>query len=135
MRHRPRPHKFVSAVALLLAGTFFTACTAWHTTTLQPQRFSADSSPERVRLTLSDGTQLTARHPVMTGDSLVWANGSGRPPADSARSALLASSINKVEVHGVDNPRTIALTVFLFGLVVGVAVIGSAIGSAIGGGN
>lgn len=135
MRHRPLQHEFVSAVALLLACTFFSACTAWHTTSLQPQRFSADTSPERVRLTLSDGTQLTARHPVIAGDSLVWANGSGSPPADSARSALLASRISKVEVHGVDNPRTIALTVFVVGLVVGLVAIGNAIAAGIGGGN
>jgi hypothetical protein len=40
-------HEFVSAVALLVACAFSTSCTAWHTIPLQPQRFSADTSPER----------------------------------------------------------------------------------------
>lgn len=73
-------------IALLVTCLFSNACTAWHTTALEPQRFSADSSPERVRLTLSDGRQVTARHPVIVGDSLVWADISRGSPPDSGRS-------------------------------------------------
>jgi hypothetical protein len=115
MSHSRKRHEFVSAIALLVACTLSGACTAWHATTLQPQRFSADTSPERARLTFSDGTRLTARHPVLVGDSLVWVHGSGAAPRDSARSAALASSIQRVEVHGVDAGRTIGLLVLLGG--------------------
>jgi hypothetical protein len=60
-------HEFVLVIAVLVACTLSGACTAWHTTSLQPQRFSAEKSPEQVRLTLNDGLELTARHPVMVG--------------------------------------------------------------------
>jgi hypothetical protein len=133
--HFKKHHEFVSAVALLVACGFSTSCTAWHRIPLQPQRFSVDTSPERVRLTLKDSTQLTARHPVITGDSLVWENGSGQPPRDSARSAVLVSSIQRAEVHGVDQTRSIALWAFIVGAVVGLALIGNAIAAGIGGGN
>jgi ferric-dicitrate binding protein FerR (iron transport regulator) len=110
-------HQIVSAIALLVTCTFSSACTAWHTTSLQPQRFSADTSPERARLTLSDGTRVTATHPVMVGDSLVWGDGSGASPSDSARGAILTGDIRKVEVRRGDALRTI-------GLLVGVGGVG-----------
>ena len=123
------------AVTLLVAGAFFISCTAWHTIPLQPQRFSADTSPEQARLTLKDGTELAARHPVLAGDSLLWVNGSTESSHDSTRSAVPASNIRKVETHGYDNPRTIALMLFVGGMVAGLVAIGNAIASGIAGGN
>jgi len=118
-----------------VAGAFFISCTAWHTIPLQPQRFSADTSPEQARLTLKDGTELAARHPVLAGDSLLWVNGSSESSHDSTRSAVPASNIRKVETHGYDNPRTIALMLFVGGMVAGLVAIGNAIASGIAGGN
>jgi hypothetical protein len=129
--HVNQRHEFISAVVLVVACAFSTSCTAWHRMSLQPQRFSADTSPERVRLTFRDSTQLTATHPVIAGDSLVWANVSGKPPRDTARSAVLISSIQRAEVHEFDNPRTIALLVFVAGLVGGLVVLGHAIAAGI----
>lgn len=107
-------------ITVLVTCVFSSACTAWHTTSLDPQRFSADSSPKRARLTLSDGRQVSARHPVIVGDSLVWADVSRGSPPDTARSALLASSIRQVEVHQTDGPRTL----LLLGAVVGGVILG-----------
>ena len=103
------------AIALLVACTFSSACTAWHTTSLQPQRFSAEKSPEQARLTFSDGSRMTARHPVLVGDSLVWAQRTAEAPRDPARRAVLAGDIRKVEVHEVDAGRTIGLVVVVVG--------------------
>jgi hypothetical protein len=116
-------HEFVRVIALLVACTFPNARTAWHTTSLEPKRFSAEKSPPKVRLTLSDGTRFTAKHPVVVGDSVVWAAGSDAAPRDSARSAVLASNIRKVEVHGVDAGRTIGLLVVVGGVVGGTIAI------------
>lgn len=124
-------HEFVSAVALLVAVAFPTSCTAWHSVPLQPERFSADSSPERARLTMKDGSVMAARHPVLVGDSLVWVNGSRGSPRDSTRSAVHAGNIRKVETHGYDNPRTIALMVIVGGVVGGLVAIGNAIAAGI----
>lgn len=101
-------HHFVSAIVLLGACTFSSACMAWHTASLQPLRFNTDSS---ARLTLSDGTRLIVKHPVMVGDSLVWVHRSGASRRDSARSAIPTSDIRKVEVRRVDALRTIGLLV------------------------
>lgn len=135
MSQLKKRHEFVSVVGLLVACAFSPSCTAWHTVPLQPERFSADSSPVKARLTMKDGTELTARHPVLVGDSLVWVNGSRGSARDSTRSAVQASDIRKVQTHGYDNTRTIALAVFVTGVVVGLVVIGNAIAAGIGGGN
>jgi len=110
-----KPHESVRTVTLLVAGTIASACTAWHTTSLQPQKFSAEQSFEQVRLTLTDGRQLTAGHPVMVGDSLVWMVRSGESARDSTRSAVLVSGIRRIKVHEVDTGLTIALLAFLGG--------------------
>jgi len=107
-----------SALALLVIVALSTSCTAWHTIPLQPQRFSADRSPERARLTFNDGTHLTTSHPVLVGDSLVWANeATAESPRDSARSAVLASSIQRVEVNRVDVVPTVVLLGVIGGLM------------------
>jgi len=129
--HHKKHHGFVPAVTLLVAGALFTACTAWHTVPLQPERFSADSSPDRARLTLKDGTEMTARHPVLVGDSLLWVNRSGKSARDSTRSAVHASNIRKVETHGYDNPRTIVLLLIVGGVVGGLVAIGNSIAAGI----
>jgi hypothetical protein len=123
------PREFALVIALLTASTFSSACTAWHTTSLEPQRFSADTSPELVRLTLSNGTRLTARHPVIVGDSLVWSH-SGEPRSDSARTADRVSNIRQVEVHGVDAGATIGLLTLVGGLVALFAVLNGLAGNA-----
>lgn len=107
-------------IAVVVACAFSSACTAWHTTSLDPQRFSADTSPEQARLTFSDGSEVTARHPVIVGDTLVWAARSGRSSGDAARNAVPASSIRQVQLRRVDAPRTIFLLAALGGLVLGV---------------
>ena len=135
MSHFNKHHKFASAVALLVACAFSISCTAWHTIPLQPQRFSADTSPERPRLTFSDGTQTTASHPVLVGDSLVWVDRWGTTSRDSARSAVPTSRIQRVEVRGVDAARSIALLAVLGGVVVGVRALIIGWANSLGGGN
>ena len=119
MSHFKKHYEFVSAVALFVACAFSTSCTAWHTIPLQPQRFSADSSPERVRLTFNDGTRLTANYPELVGDSLAWMGQRGKTSHDSTRSAVLTSSIQRAEVHQVDAARSIVLLAVLGGIVLG----------------
>ena len=131
MSQLKKRHDLVSAVAIVVASASSTSCTAWHTVPLQPQQFSADSSPKRARLTLMDGTEVDARHPVVVGDSLVWVNGTAKSPRDSTRSAVHAGTIRTVQTHGYDNPRTIALMVFVGGVVAGLVIIGNAIASGI----
>ena len=98
MKHR-------TGIALLMACAFSSACTMWRTTSLEPQRFSSEKSPDQVRLTLSDGTRFKASHPVLVGDSLVW-----------ARRSVLASGVRQVEVRRLDAPRTVFALAVVGGL-------------------
>jgi hypothetical protein len=117
--HFNKCHEFVSAVVLLAACAFSTSCTAWHPISLQPQRFSADTSPEWVRVTLRDSTRFIASYPVLVGDSLVWVDWGGANSRDSTRSAVLTSSIQRAEVRRADTTGTIVLLLFVGGAVGG----------------
>jgi hypothetical protein len=131
-----RHHDFMLVIALLVSSVFSSACTAWHTTSLQPQRFSAENSPAEVRLILSNGAEVTVGHPVMVGDSLVWSLLWGEEsPRDSGRSGVLTSSIRQAKVHGVDAARTIGLLMVLGGVVGGFYALVSAIGNGIASGS
>lgn len=116
--HFRRRYEIVSAVALSVACALSTSCTAWHTVPLEPRRFSADTSPERARLTFNDDTHVTTSHPVLVGDSLVWVHETtSESPRDSARSAVLASSIQRVEEKRFDAVPTVVLLGAIGGLV------------------
>jgi hypothetical protein len=90
---------------------------------LDPQRFSAEKSPQEVRLTLSEGAPVTASHPMIVGDSLVWVESSGAFAQDSTRHAVPVSSIRKVEAHAFAVDKTITLLVVMGGLIGGLIAI------------
>ncbi len=102
-------------IVLLVVCTLPCACMAWSVTPLEPQRFSAEKSPARVQVILRDSTRLSASHPVIVGDSLVW--------VDSARVAVPVSSIRRVEVHERDSAGTALLLILLGGTIAGVLVV------------
>ena len=65
-RHRPR------AVLLLFLLLNLTACSSWQSIgPVSPSRFIELDQPERVRVTMQDGTQMELDRPVVDGDELV----------------------------------------------------------------
>ena len=65
-RHRPR------AVLLLFLLLNLTACSSWQSIgPVSPGRFIELDQPERVRVTMQDGTQMELDRPVVDGDELV----------------------------------------------------------------
>jgi hypothetical protein len=95
-------------IAVLLACALASGCTEWKVASLEPQRFTPATSPGRVRLTMTGGAQLTARHPVMVGDSLAWME-------DSVRSVVPLSSVQLVEVHRYNPTAVIIVSALLVG--------------------
>lgn len=75
------------------------------------------------RLTLSDGREVTARHPVIVGDSLAWADGSRGSPPGAAWNAVPVSSVWRVKERRLDAPRTFLLLAVLGGLALGVRAL------------
>ena len=70
-RYSPR------AVLLLFLLLNLTACSSWQSIgPVSPSRFIELDQPERVRVTMQDGTQMELDGPVVDGDELVAAGGS-----------------------------------------------------------
>jgi hypothetical protein len=65
------------AVLLLFLLLNLTACSTWQSIgPVSPGRFIELDQPERVRVTMQDGTQMGLDRPVVDGDELVAAGGS-----------------------------------------------------------
>ena len=60
------------AVLLLFGVLYVTACSSWQSIgPVSPSRFIELDQPERVRVTMQDGTQMELDRPVVDGDELV----------------------------------------------------------------
>ena len=91
-RHRPR------AVLLLFLLLSLTACSTWQSIgPVSPGRFIELDQPERVRVTMQDGTQMELDRPVVEGDELVAPGDFSMPLAD----------VLMLEVQRFDVARTI----------------------------
>ena len=98
---------FAVMAAVTIIAVFLNACTGWYTATLEPQRFSSETSPKKVRVTLADSTRFEVHHPVVVGDSLVWMV--QRSPAETSRQAVALGTIRRVQVHRYDKDLTALL--------------------------
>jgi hypothetical protein len=111
-------------IVWVLIVTFLEACMHWSGKPLEPERFSSQESPGRVRVTLAGGAQLLLKHPFISGDSLVWRE-PGADPADTLeveRKGIPLSEIKKVEVYELDAAATTALVVGI-GVTIATAVL------------
>ena len=67
------------SVLLLFLLLHLTACQAWQSVSLDaisPDQLIEEDRPDRVRVTMQDGTQMELDRPVVDGDELVAAGGS-----------------------------------------------------------
>ena len=65
------------AVLLLFGVLYLTACSSWQSIgPVSPSRLIELDQPDRVRVTMQDGTQIELERPVVDGDELVAAGGS-----------------------------------------------------------
>ena len=76
-RYRPR------AVLLLFLVLYLTACYTWQgVATTSPAGVIEATQPDRVRVTMPDGTQVELENPSVEGDELVASGGFSMPSAD-----------------------------------------------------
>ena len=86
------------AVLLLFGVLYLTACSTWQSIgPVSPGRFIELDQPERVRVTMQDGTQMELDRPVVDGDELVAPGDFSMPLAD----------VLMLEVQRFDVARTI----------------------------
>jgi hypothetical protein len=89
----------------------------WKAVPVEPQSFAGN--PARVRVTLTAGTQLELRDPVISHDSLVAPGHPGIP----------LQRIRWVELRRVDGAATAALVFFAVGPVILIAITSGSGGS------
>ena len=99
----PLARRVIAALLLVVLN----ACDSWlSTTTISPAQLIAEEEPSVVRVTLTDGMQLTLRDPTIRNDSLVHENG---------RARVVLSDVSAVEIWHFSVAKTIGIIIpFLF---------------------
>jgi hypothetical protein len=98
---RKHPY-FTQFVAVVLAGTFLSACMTWKPQPLQPERFRSADDTQTLRLTLPSGETTTVRAPVITGDSLVGLQSQPGSPDSLHRVSVPLAAISRAETNTSD---------------------------------
>ncbi len=57
-------------IACILLPSYLVACTTWKTQEASPQQVLAEEQPDKVQVTLTDGSQLVLEEPAVSGDTL-----------------------------------------------------------------
>ena len=130
-------------IATLLLAAHLAGCYSMRTTTISPTEIIADEQPSTVRVTLTDGTQLTLEDPTTRNDSIsgfvsISAAGTieladGRrmtvtdPTTETVFSTVALSDVRSLEVRSFSEGKTWALVlgvpVGLLGVLVGLGAI------------
>jgi hypothetical protein len=105
-------------VACILLPCCLLACSTWKTQEASPQQVLADEQPAKVRVTLTDGSQVVLEQPVVSGDTLTGLR-------EGEQVSISLASVSELELRKGDTVKTIALTT---GIVVGVAAVAFGVG-------
>ncbi len=113
-------------IACILLPCYLVACTSWKTQEASPQQVLEDEQPDKVRVTLTDGSQVEVYEPALSGDTLIgFEKGSRdwRKTEDTPGGAVSIplSDVSALEVRKSDGGLTI-LAVF-GGLVLAAGVV------------
>ncbi len=100
------------------------ACRTWQPTTLSPDRVIAEERPERIRVTVPGGGQMTLRNPLFVNDSIVAAIAPNpQSPFAVARPGVPITAVEGLEIARFSRARTIALGLGIAALSIGWARI------------
>jgi len=112
---------FVRLIAIVMAGTFLSACVTWQPQSLQPERFRTADSTQTVRLTLTSGETMMVDAPVITGDSLVGVQPRpGASPDSLERVSVPLATIRRLELQKYDVVEPVAFIGLLVVMVVAI---------------
>ena len=114
MRTRTPLTRRVIAALLLVQ---LTGCYSWHSTTISPSQVIAEEEPSNVRVTRTDGSQLTLADPFIRNRSIVSRLG-------QIGASVLLSDVSSLEVERFSVGKTVGL---ILGITVGFVVVLAAI--------
>ena len=101
-------------IACILLPCYLVACMSWKTQEASPQQVLAEEQPDKVQVTLTDGSQLVLEGPVVSGDTLSGLD-------DGTPVHIPVANVSSIAVKETDGVKT-GLLVF-GGLVVVAAVV------------
>jgi len=106
-------------VACILLPCWLLACSSWKTQETSPQQVLGNEQPEKVRVTLSDGSQKVLHSPAVSGDTLTGVTGGGE------ELSIPLTSVSALELREPDGNKT-------WGLMIGVVIgmLAAAIGAS-----
>lgn len=139
MRFRVRTSRAQASALVLLAAALLPACVTWKTDNVAPVQTLNEPSPRRLRVTLTDGSQVVLTSPRIKNDSLVgnapavkrqvnFSSGTDVPGRPAGRMAIALPLVASTEAQRTHVGRSIAtgtgVGVLIFGVVVMAAFSG-----------
>ncbi len=115
----------------LLLPVYLAGCSSWYVQEVSPQQLITEDQPGKIRVTLTDGSQMVLEQPRVSGDTLIGCEVQTRQRCPSDPGALLRSGqqvniplsdVTDVAIQRTDAGKTTAL-IFGMVLVVGAAVL------------
>ena len=91
-------------VACILLPCCLLACVSWNTQEASPQQVLEDEQPDKVRVTLSDGSQVVLEEPVVSGDTLTGV-------ATGQQRSIPLADVSALAVRKTDASRTLGAVV------------------------
>ncbi len=110
-------------IACILLPCYLVACSPWTTQEASPQQVIQDEQPDKVRVTLTDGSQVEVYEPVVSGDTLTGS-------VDGEQRSIPLADVSALEVR---KTNALLTTAFVFGTIVGLLAIAVGICGASGG--
>lgn len=89
----------LTVLTLLMLAVPLAGCRTWQPAEASPESLFRPTPPERVRVTRTDGVQLTLERPELRAGAIV---------ATAAPGAVLIENVRLLEVRRVDVLRTVA---------------------------
>jgi hypothetical protein len=105
---------FRRLIACILLPCYLVACTSWKTQEASPQQVLAHEQPDKMRVTLADGSRVVLLEPVVSGDTLT-----GIGEARRTRLSIPLDDVADVAVRKGDFLKSVVL---MLGIAVAVGV-------------
>ena len=112
-----RRSQFTRLIACILLPCYLVACMSWKTQEASPQQVLADEQPDKVQVTLTDGSQLVLKEPAVSGDTLSGLD-------DSTPVHIPLANVSSIAVEGTNAAKTGLAVVGGLALVAGLIALG-----------